>query len=193
MQKEYNSNKGDLNMKSQTSKVYEDYPEQPYIALDRDVNDWEKYPEKYPYSKVEKNQMIRLKEGVLPGDFIMLWRIGFDNFTNETVIPAYFEYRYGINDQTSKQLLMDLGYMYEGDVLETLPLITAPVLKRILKDKGLSTSGKKDDLVERVTQLVDKEELSQIITLRRYVITKSGRKLLNKYPEIIQKHGPKSL
>lgn len=173
------------------SKLYEDYPEHPYIAPTRDLRDWEQYPEKYPYSKVERAQMIRVEEGVLPGDIIMLWRIGFDNFTNETSIPNYFEYRYGVNSDVSIQSLMDKGYVYQEDAKGSLDLLSMPLLKRILDLKGLKKSGNKQMLLERVLESFDEKELESAFSLRRYRIHEEGTALLKKYNAIIQKHGPK--
>ena len=86
---------------SQISKVYKDYDHQPYISDHRNLLEWESTPEKYPYAKVERKQMVLLEEGLFPGDIVMLWRIGFNNFTNESTIPDYFEYRYGIHSDES--------------------------------------------------------------------------------------------
>lgn len=173
------------------SKLYEDYPEHPYIAPTRDLEDWEAYPEKYPYSKVERVQMIRLEEGVLPGDIIMLWRIGFDNFTNDASIPNYFEYRYGVDSDVSIQTLIDKGYVYQEDAKGSLDLLSMPLLKRILDLKGLKKSGNKRELLDRVLASFDAHELEHAFTLRRYRIQESGTLLLKKYNAIIQKHGPK--
>ena len=48
--------------------------------------------------------MKRLEEGILPGHFlILLWRISFSTFTNESVFPKYFEYTYGVNAEQALQ------------------------------------------------------------------------------------------
>lgn len=180
-------------MKKVISKVYKDYPEQPYISENRDLEAWENYPEKFPYAKVEERQMQRLEENLLPGDIIMLWRIGFGNFTNESVIPAYFEYRYGVNDEESKQRLVDGKYMYLGSVLESLDLLNSPTLKRLLREEGLSLAGNKSEILKRVIDEIDEETLKQKITMRVYVITETGQALLDKYGDIILRHGPKSM
>lgn len=175
-------------------KVYNDYPEMPYISKDRDIQDWIENTHKYPYSKVEKKQMIRLEEGLLPGDVILLWRIGLNNFTNETHIPEYFEYRYGVDTNHSIQLLIDKGYVLIADIYDTLELISGTQLKGVLKKHGLKVSGKKDDLMTRVTQEINKEELEKEITTRKYLITEDGQKVLEKYQdEIIKKHGLKQM
>lgn len=178
---------------SQTSKVYSDYENQPYISPERNLREWEDFPEKFPYAKVERKQMVKVEEGLFPGDIIMLWRIGFNNFTTESVMPDYFEYRYGINPDESLKRLMDGGFILLGGVMDTLDLLNAPTIKRILKTKGLPVSGKKQDLVDRLVAHVSEDELSSLIPLRRYVATPSGLHILAKYDDVIQSHGPKKM
>lgn len=180
-------------MKKITHPVYADYPEQPYISPDRDLKLWEEQPEKFPYKKVEKSKMIRLQEGVLPGDIIMLWRVGFGNFTTETVIPNYFEYRYGVNSDESLTLLIELGYITQENAQGTIHLLSAPVIKRILKSHGLKVSGNKQELLNRALDFIDPDELEKSFDERRYQITDKGKKLLKKYDDIVLKHGPKML
>lgn len=176
------------------NKVYKDYPEMPYINEARDIEDWIENPHKYPYSKVEKKQMVRLDEGLLPGDVVLLWRIGFNNFTNETHIPDYFEYRYGVNAYNSLQLLMDKGYVVEWGVIESMDLIGAAQLKSVLKKYNLKLSGKKDDLIQRIIHEISETELEKEIKTRKYLITEDGQKVLDKYTdEIIKKHGIKQM
>lgn len=178
---------------SQISKVYRDYENQPYISDDRNLKEWETYPEKFPYSKVERKQMVPVEEGLFPGDIVMLWRIGFNNFTNETWMPDYFEYRYGINPSESIARLIEGGFIMVGGAIDSVVLLNAASIKRILKEKGLPVSGKKQDLVDRLLQNVEASELEQLISLRRYIATPSGLHTIAKYDSIIQSHGPKSL
>lgn len=170
--------------------VYANYPEQPYISKDRDIKDWLKNPEKYPYAKVERQQMVRLKEGLLPGDIIMLWRIGFNNFSTESQIPAYFEYRYGVDANASIQLLLKLKVATKNTARESLDLLSIPLLKKILKANNLKASGLKQQLLDRANQLSD-SVLDASFDIRRYQITEKGKKLLKKYESIILKHGVK--
>lgn len=130
-------------MKKILHPVYRDYPEQPYISPERDLTAWEKTPEKFPYGVVGRKQMQRLPEGLLPGDVVMLWRIHFGNFTNESVIPQYFEYRYGVESGESIATLLRLGLARQCGAVETLPLVSMVLLKRILKENGLGVGGKR--------------------------------------------------
>lgn len=178
-------------MKKMTHPRYRDYPEQPYISFDRDMQAWEETPELFPYGIVEKKQMQRLAEGILPGHIIMMWRISFGNFTNETMIPQYFEYRYGVDSNECIATLMQLGYVKRCNASDSLHLQSIPVLKRILVKNGLKTSGKKNDLLNRTMTSLSPNILDKQSPLRQYLLTPSGQEILKKYDGIIQKHGPK--
>lgn len=178
-------------MKKLTSIKYQDYPNQPYISPTRDLKKWETSPELFPYKIVEKSYMVKLEEGILPGDLIMLWRIGFGTFTNESVIPAYFEYRYGVNSDESIDLLIEKEFAFLCNATDSLVELTAPKLKEILKTKNLKLTGKKQELIERIIQNINEDELKDLFKLRRYQITDLGRKVLNSHPEIIKRHGTK--
>lgn len=176
-----------------THPLYKDYPNQPYISPERDVALWEKHPEKFPYSKVERKQMIKTEEGLFPGDIVMLWRIGFDNFTNESVIPNYFEYRYGVDYVESIERLTERNYIQLLDAANTIDLISAPIIKNILKEHNLKVTGKKQELVDRLLSELSVEALEKSFETRRYRITETGKEILVKYDDVIQKHGPKQL
>ncbi len=178
---------------SQKSKLYADYDNQPFISDSRNLRDWEDFPEKYPYKKVERKQMVKVEEGLFPGDIVMLWRIGFDNFTNESTIPDYFEYRYGISAEESLNRLRDGGFIEDTTAMESLNLLNAACVKRILRSKGLPVGGKKQELLERVYTHFTESELEELFSLRKYLATPAGRHLIGKYDDIIQAHGPKNL
>lgn len=174
-----------------THPVYKEYAEQPYIAPTRDLEDWIEHPEKYPYSIIEKKKMVRFDEGILPGDLIMLWRIHFGNFTNETWIPEYFEYRYGVNSDESIELLLKLKMIEITKVNESLSLYNSTQLKGFLKSKELDQKGKKQDLVDRVYNSFTEKELEELSSTRAYRITEFGKKVLDAHQDVIKQHGMK--
>ncbi len=171
--------------------IYKEYPEQPYISPDRDLKAWVNTPENFPYGIVEKKQMQRLPEGILPGHVVMLWRIHFNNFTNQTLIPQYFEYRYGVDSDECIATLTKLGYIKICGARQSLDVLNMVVLKRILQASGLPTSGKKEELLKRILENIPEEQLASQVSLRKYEITPIGQAILDKYDDIIQKHGPK--
>ncbi|WZU02290.1 hypothetical protein MGH68_04570 [Erysipelothrix sp. D19-032] len=121
----------------------------------------------------------------------MLWRIGLGTFNSQSMIPNYFEYKYGVDDDESLELLVRKGYAYKASARETLDTLSIPVLKRILTENQLDKKGKKQDVLDRVRDNVSDEILEQSFTIRNYVITDEGRAIIKAYDAIIQKHGPK--
>lgn len=172
--------------------VYRDYPEVPYLSPDRDVEAWERTPEKFPYGVVARTQMKRLPEGLLPGHIIMLWRVHFGTFTTNSFFPRYFEYRYGVDGREVLNTLTEKGYIRLSSARESADLLSVPFLKRLLVAHGLPTSGKKAELLEQYRKLSDKE-IEGEFDERRYVITPEGSTVLARYDNIIQRHGPKNL
>lgn len=180
-----------MNMKKIVHPIYKDYAEQPFISPGRDMESWEKMNGLFPYGIIEKKQMQRLSEGLLPGHIVMLWRIHFNNFTNETVIPQYFEYRYGVDSEECIETLIKLGYAKVCSAKDSLNCLNMRELKEILKKLNLQTTGKKENLLSRVIEYGAEQELEALFFLRKYGITSPGEEVLKKYDSIIQKHGPK--
>ena len=92
-----------------------------------------------------------------------------------------------------QRLLVDKGYADYCGARESLPLLNAEVLKRLLKGKELPLSGKKEELLKRVQDNFSQEELEGLITLRRYVITAEGTEALDRHRDIIKRHGMKAM
>lgn len=174
-----------------THPVYRDYPEQPYISKDRDLEAWVRTPERFPYSRVSRANMVRTEEGLLPGHIVMLWLVDVSNITNEFIAPQYFEYRYGVEAEESKQVLAEKGYAVIGDAADSLPLLNADTIKRLLKQKSLPLSGKKEELLRRALENFNDKELANFTSLRRYRITPEGKEVLNRHLDIIERHGMK--
>ena len=91
-------------------KYYSDYPEKPFISEDREKNtNWLGQAEMFSdHSLVRKSMMQRLSDGLLPGHIYMLYWL--NKYTNKR-IPAYFEYKYGINFEKEKHFLTQNGYL----------------------------------------------------------------------------------
>ena len=133
--------------------MYEDYTIKPYISPDRDPNEVVK--------PVPKRNMEPLADGLLAGDIILLWRINFGTFTNETWYPKYFEYTYGIDGPSHLTQLLENGYAYEESAFDSLDHLNSSQKKAILKElgvKGLSKM-KAADLDEALANSLSEEEL----------------------------------
>lgn len=178
-------------MEKITHPVYRDYPEQPYISADRDLEAWVSTPERFPYGRVPRSNMVRNQDGLLPGHVVMLWLIDVSEITNETVAPQYFEYRYGVEAEEAKRLLVSKGFAVLCGALDTLPLLSADVVKRLLKQKNLPLSGRKGELVQRVLDHFTPDEVAAFTALRRYRITEAGKAVLDRHRDVIRRHGMK--
>lgn len=88
-------------------KFYADYPEPPYISNDRNA-DWIEKAELFPRQCIiPKSMMERYADGLLPGHIYMLYWL--KRYTNKSV-PAYFEYKYGLDFDKEKIYLYENGY-----------------------------------------------------------------------------------
>lgn len=176
-----------------THPVYKDYPEQPYISKDRDLDAWTWTPERFPYGRVPRANMLRTEEGLLPGHIVMLWLIDVSSITNEYLAPQYFEYRYGVEAEEAKRILADKGFSVLCGARESLPLLNADVIKRLLRQENLPLPGKKEELLARALENFSEEELSAFFTLRRWRITPEGENVLKKHWQVIERHGMKKV
>ncbi|API88063.1 hypothetical protein BKP56_01375 [Marinilactibacillus sp. 15R] len=173
--------------------LYDQHEEAPYISPNRNLDEWLEAVEIGSESLVPKRNMVRLEEGILPGYLILLWRISFSTFTNESPFPKYFEYTYGINAEQALDELLEKHYVKEMSTFESLTYLNAAQLKDLLKKRGGSgfsnlTKGK---LMQRVRSAYLEDELESLFSVRGYKLTSPGLALLGKYPEIIDKHPKK--
>ena len=100
------------------SMFYADYPEKPYISEDR-PDDWADHAELPPMRKlmtVNRSMMMRNEDGLLPGHIYMLYWL--KKYKNKSV-PAYFEYKYGIDFVKEKSFLIANGYLDNAGQLTT--------------------------------------------------------------------------
>lgn len=115
--------KNDLSTKNEVSKnqnrtakqiikrFYADYPEKPYISSERTAK-WFEQAELFPASLVQKQMMKRYADNLLPGHVYMLYWL--KKYTNKKV-PAYFEYKYGIDFEKEKNFLFSNGFLDENN------------------------------------------------------------------------------
>lgn len=166
--------------------LYDDYEVKPYISPERDLATED-------FKPVPRKNMEVLENGLLAGDIILLWRIRFGTFTNDTVYSKYFEYSYGINGPVHMQALLDNGYAIEESAFESLDHITSGLKKKILKAKdvkGLSKM-KAADLDQALKESISEEELGSFFAVRGYALTEKGEKAIDDNPQVIDRHPKK--
>ena len=92
---------------------------------------------------------------------------------------AFWWFEYGIRNVGA--VLSDLerrGFLYLLPAKECAQQLTVPKIKELLKDKGYGTSGKKADLITKVSECASDEELIAAGVIRRYALTEKGKKEL---------------
>lgn len=166
--------------------LYHDYPQMPYVNPQRDLAT-------EVFKPVPRRNMVPLADDLLAGDIILLWRVAFGTFTNETVFPKYFEYTYGINAPERLTRLIEKGYVEEETAFDSLDHITAGLKKQILKTrdvKGLSQL-KSAELNDVLKAQLTEAELGSHFTVRGLALTDRGRETLTKYQEVVDRHPKK--
>lgn len=173
--------------------LYQDYAEVPYISEKRDKQDWLNAVRIGREQLVPKRNLVRFEEDILPGHLILLWRIQFGTFTNESGYPKYFEYNYGINGPQALEEVIEKGYAVEMSATDSMDHLNAASLKAILKHYGVAgfSKMKKPELMELAKQELSEEQLASQFALRGYRITPAGEAILAKYPEVVDRHPKK--
>lgn len=173
--------------------LYKDYAEVPYISPKRDVEEWLDLVEIGSEKLVPKRNVIRYEEDILPGHLILLWRINFGTFTNASIYPKYFEYDYGINGRQALDEVVEKAYAVELSAMDSLDHLNAAQLKAVLKKLGLTgySKLKKPELMELTREQLSEEQIAPHFKIRGYVLSETGKDLLVKYPEPVDRHPKK--
>lgn len=173
--------------------LYEDSAEVPYISPTRDLEEWLSLVEIGSEKLVPKRNLIRYEEDILPGHLILLWRINFGTFTNTSVYPKYFEYDYGINGRQALDEVQDKGYAVELSAMDSLDYLNAAQLKAVLKKLEITgySKLKKPELMALTREQLTEEQIAPYFKVRGYVLTETGKQLLMKYPEPVDRHPKK--
>ena len=89
-------------------EFYKDYPNQPYISSNRDIDRWLTACQKEPKYIVPYENMVRDDIGLLPGDIYLLYFL-FRHRNKK--FPYYFEYFFGIDVHKELQFLEANGFI----------------------------------------------------------------------------------
>ena len=183
--------------------LYRNHRSLPYISPERDLAAWLEEVELSSSKAVPKWALepvadIELYGGYLfevtAGDIILLWRISFDTFTTQSWFPKYFEHTYGIDAAFDLRMLVEAGLVEIESAADSLDLVTAPALRKALKDAGVNvpSGAKKADLM-RLTRGNLSPALEDAVPVRSYKLTTAGRTLLDAHPEVVAKASKEGL
>lgn len=175
------------------TKLYQDYPNQPYVNPDRDLVQFAQDLSTGREQKVSRQQMVSTEEGLLPGHIILLWRIAFGTFTNQSVFPKYLEYTYGIDGSAGLELLIDQGYAYLETPSQSIDHLNAGQVKAILKDLGVRGYSKlnRQGLDSLLLKSIDDDDLGSYFKVQGLALSSKGQAALSNNQAIIDKHPKK--
>lgn len=88
----------------------------------------------------------------------------------------YFEGRYGIvNISTLHRWLYEQGYLRGANLTEALSLYKVTELKMILESLGLKKTGRKNNLISRIVNVIDDNDKARIVSQsKRLFVTEKG-------------------
>lgn len=97
-------------------------------------------------------------------------------------IPQYYRHSaFGRNVRPALARLLDRGYLALGDDEQRISLQKVPELRAILAERELKSSGTKKELVARLLNSLEPEEISELFPVNVYCITETGRAALAPY------------
>lgn len=132
--------------------------------------------------RVDTDTEIQTPEGAelnyLDAEALRFWNKKHTDFQ----IPSYYsETAFGRNVGPALLRLLDNGYLKLGDISQRIALKTVPELKAVLADHELKTSGNKNELVQRLLQNLDEDDLKGLFPVNIYQITPKGLSALEPY------------
>lgn len=148
-----------------------------------------------PRKSVPERNRVLLDDGLVAGDIILLWRVHFNTFTNQSWFPKYFETTYGINGQEHLQQLMNRGLVVEETAFQSLKHITVTQKKHILKMQGVRgfSKMKSAELDNALKEHLSEEDLASYFDVRGYRLTDQGKMTLLQHQNVVDRHPKKKM
>ncbi len=130
-----------------------------------------------------KRKTADITSAPLPSEFtdneIAFLQYSAGHSTDINTFSKHFSYKYDLDYKKTLQKLLNARLLRISTAEEALNIYTVNELKTYLKQKELSTTGKKDVLIERIiTQTTD---YSDFFTNRTYSLTDTGKLLIDDY------------
>ncbi len=112
-----------------------------------------------------------------------------NQIVDELHFPVYWTYEYHINYKQLITKLIENGYVKIACPSDDLSFLTTVQLKEILKFFSLKTSGKKQDLIERIQDHENIDDALKSLNLykERFILTPIGKKAIEFLPQSITK------
>ena len=126
--------------------------------------------------------------GLYPHEILMLsyadtYKTSGNNFQN------FWQYQYSVkNPQNVINALLNRGFIAVGDLKSVLEKLKVTELKECLNENGQKTTGKKDELIERIINTCDLQALEHKYSDRYYVLTEKGQEEIKQNGYVIYLH-----
>ena len=127
----------------------------------------------------------------LTADQVLLLSYAKDYEIDNPSFQQFWRCRYSLSGtelRNSLTELMSFGYIAEPTIIEILSSYTIKELKAALEKYNIPPTGNKDALVRKLVENVDEQELRNNFRRRNYMITPSGKSIIEKYPYIKYVH-----
>lgn len=133
--------------------------------------------------------MAPLHSGLYPHEVLLLSYAPKYRCDGQNNYQQFWKYSYGVSDVD--QLLWSLeqrGFITIGDAFSAAQTMTIKDLKPILQRYGLSQSGKKDELLQRLVGSLSADQLNKEFPIRYYALTDKGNAAIAEEPQILYIH-----
>ena len=128
-----------------------------------------------------KKTTIPSKQGLYPAEILLLDYCSKGSYPKpKNRYPGFWWFTYGIHDvEAVLKTLEERGFIAFAPAKDSIKSFTVSQLKELLATKGQQTTGKKAELIERVTNSFSEEELLAASVPMKYVLTEIGEQELN--------------
>ncbi len=127
-----------------------------------------------------KKTAIPSNRGLYPAEILLLSYCSKGTYPRpEKGYPGFWWFEYGIRDVTAAlKTLEERGYIFFGNIKDSLRGLTVAQLKELLLSQSQSTAGKKADLIARAINTIPEEALIKAGITPKYRLTEIGRQEL---------------
>lgn len=140
--------------------------------------------------EVRIKKTIPSKHGLYPHEILALY-YAHTFYIDNNEFQGFWWYQYGVkNVQKVLSSLIKRGFLKVGNLKMLLEKQTVAKLKEVLRDYEIKVTGKKEELVQRILDTIDVEELNERFPRRTYCLTDIGEETLEKekYVPYIHRH-----
>lgn len=132
----------------------------------------------------ENDEIDQTEEIILDKDILNENEIIFLKFMNnkntDIAFSSRWEWQYNIEPSAEVKKLILFHYLEYSNASINIKSSTVAELKKFLKDNNQKVTGKKEELINRILNNVDKETISNHFTTKKYVLSQKGKEIIDK-------------